>query len=286
MCGVKRYVTNVCMYAALFRLYSGTITQTARRRESVPLVQDTTALEATDTSCFKSSVHSAFYLDCTGLATRLPHGPSPLGMESIGEVSSAAFFSYLEASAYLPVPHTHSSCTTRHKPGSSRPRATRCLKTATPATPLLTLHTRPVPGPPLKPRTGASTLSATATRCPPPPPTVLSMEGHPFPRVGVMDSHTLCVAPRVVLACCGTPGRAVPRGGGGAPNSWVCGPGVIRQFAPPLPTIEGRVSSTWVLPATLGTSGGWAPEAAMGLELPCHKTCIHTYKYRHICINI
>ena len=33
------YVTNVCMYAALFRLYSDTITQTtrhtARRRESV-----------------------------------------------------------------------------------------------------------------------------------------------------------------------------------------------------------------------------------------------------------
>ena len=26
------YVTNVCMYAALFRLYSGIITQTARRR--------------------------------------------------------------------------------------------------------------------------------------------------------------------------------------------------------------------------------------------------------------
>ena len=45
--GGKRYVTNVCMYAALFRVYSGTITQTARRkarrrahyrrrRESVP----------------------------------------------------------------------------------------------------------------------------------------------------------------------------------------------------------------------------------------------------------
>ena len=30
--GGKRYVKNVCMYAALFRLYSGTITQTARRR--------------------------------------------------------------------------------------------------------------------------------------------------------------------------------------------------------------------------------------------------------------
>ena len=27
--GGKRYVTNVCMYAALFRLYSGIITQTA-----------------------------------------------------------------------------------------------------------------------------------------------------------------------------------------------------------------------------------------------------------------
>ena len=35
--GGERYVTNVCMYAALFRLYSGIITQTARRRESVPL---------------------------------------------------------------------------------------------------------------------------------------------------------------------------------------------------------------------------------------------------------
>ena len=30
--GGKRYVTNVCMYAALFRLYYGIITQTARRR--------------------------------------------------------------------------------------------------------------------------------------------------------------------------------------------------------------------------------------------------------------
>ena len=34
--GGKRYVTNVCMYAALFCLYSGIVTQTARRRESVP----------------------------------------------------------------------------------------------------------------------------------------------------------------------------------------------------------------------------------------------------------
>ena len=37
--GGKRYITNVCMYAALFRLYSGIITQTARcrrRTESVP----------------------------------------------------------------------------------------------------------------------------------------------------------------------------------------------------------------------------------------------------------
>ena len=31
--GGKRYVTNVCMYAALFRLYSGRITQTTRRRK-------------------------------------------------------------------------------------------------------------------------------------------------------------------------------------------------------------------------------------------------------------
>ena len=37
--GGGRYVTNVCMYAALFRLYSGTITQTARSRESVPMGQ-------------------------------------------------------------------------------------------------------------------------------------------------------------------------------------------------------------------------------------------------------
>ena len=40
--GGKRYVTNVCMYAALFRLYFGIMTQTARRRarrkESVPMV--------------------------------------------------------------------------------------------------------------------------------------------------------------------------------------------------------------------------------------------------------
>ena len=35
--GGKRYVTNVCMYTALFRLYSGIITQTARRRESIPI---------------------------------------------------------------------------------------------------------------------------------------------------------------------------------------------------------------------------------------------------------
>ena len=30
--GGKRYVKNVCMYAALFRLSSGIVTQTARRR--------------------------------------------------------------------------------------------------------------------------------------------------------------------------------------------------------------------------------------------------------------
>ena len=67
------------------------------------------------------------------------------------------------------------------------------------------------------------------------------------------------------------------KGGGGQapPNSWVCGPGVIRQFAPPLPTIEGRVSSAWVFPATLGTSRGWAPEAVMGLEL--HHATRHIY---------
>ena len=94
----------------------------------------------------------------------------------------------------------------------------------------------------------------------------------------------------------GAPGRAVPGGGGvpgvpvgrgrcrAPPNSWVCGPGVIRQFAPPLPTIEGRVSSAWVFPATLGTSRGWAPEAAMGLEL--HHATRHTYIHTKIYIYI
>ena len=102
----------------------------------------------------------------------------------------------------------------------------------------------------------------------------------------------------------GAPGRAVPGGGGGSrgggggvpgvpvggggcrapPNSWVCGPGVIRQFAPPVPTVEGRVSSAWVFPATLGTSGGWAPEAAMGLEL--HHATRHTYIHTKIYIYI
>ena len=42
---------------------------------------------------------------------------------------------------------------------------------------------------------------------------------------------------------------------------------MIRQFAPPLAPIEGRVSSAWVFLATLGTSRGWAPEAVMGLVL-------------------
>ena len=44
--GGKGYVKNVCMYAALFRLSSGIVTQTARcrarrrrRRESVPSVR-------------------------------------------------------------------------------------------------------------------------------------------------------------------------------------------------------------------------------------------------------
>ena len=81
----------------------------------------------------------------------------------------------------------------------------------------------------------------------------------------------------------GSPGRG---GGGGRapPNSWVCGPGVIRQFASPLPTIEGRVSSAWVFLATLGTSGGWAPEAVMGLEL--HHATRHTYIYIYIYIGV
>ena len=42
--GGKWYVKNVCMYVALFPLYSGIITQTARRmrcRESVPIVRET-----------------------------------------------------------------------------------------------------------------------------------------------------------------------------------------------------------------------------------------------------
>ena len=45
MGGGKRYATNVCMYVALFRSYSGMITQIAHRRarckrckESVPLI--------------------------------------------------------------------------------------------------------------------------------------------------------------------------------------------------------------------------------------------------------
>ena len=56
----------------------------------------------------------------------------------------------------------------------------------------------------------------------------------------------------------GRRGGRFPGGGGGRapPNSWICGLGVIRQFTPPLPTIEGRVSSAWVFPATLGTEGG------------------------------
>ena len=54
-------------------------------------------------------------------------------------------------------------------------------------------------------------------------------------------------------------------------NGWVCGPGVIRQFAPPITPIEGRVSLVWVFLATLGTSGGWTPEAVMGLDSKCTK---------------
>ena len=58
-----------------------------------------------------------------------------------------------------------------------------------------------------------------------------------------------------------------PGGGGGCrapPNSWVCGPCVIRQFAPPLAPIEGRVSSGWVFLAPRGTptsSGSNIPTA-------------------------
>ena len=47
-------------------------------------------------------------------------------------------------------------------------------------------------------------------------------------------------------------------GGGGQapPNSWAWDIGVIRQFAPPLAPIEGRISSAWVFAATLGTHPG------------------------------
>ena len=42
MCRGKQYVENECMYGALFRLYSGIITQIAhrwtRRKGSVPLM--------------------------------------------------------------------------------------------------------------------------------------------------------------------------------------------------------------------------------------------------------
>ena len=77
-----------------------------------------------------------------------------------------------------------------------------------------------------------------------------------------------------------------PGGGGGRapPNTWVCSLGVIQQFEPPLPTIEGRVSSAWVFPATRGTSRGWAPEAVIRLEL--HHATRHTYIQTNIYIHI
>ena len=51
------------------------------------------------------------------------------------------------------------------------------------------------------------------------------------------------------------------------PNSWLCGPGVIRRFAPPLTPMRGTVASAWVFGAALRTSGGWAPEAGKGLDI-------------------
>ena len=42
--------------------------------------------------------------------------------------------------------------------------------------------------------------------------------------------------------------------------------------------------ASWVFPATLGTSGGWAPEAAMGLEL--HHATRHTYIHTKIYIYL
>ena len=57
--GCKRYVSNVCMYVALLRLYSGIITQTARRRESGPIsekkLNDIKEARSRKTSPFASS---------------------------------------------------------------------------------------------------------------------------------------------------------------------------------------------------------------------------------------
>ena len=81
----------------------------------------------------------------------------------------------------------------------------------------------------------------------------------------------------------GPPANSYWGGGGGVvgvqteENSWVCGPGVIRQFAPPLAPIEGGVSSACVFLATQGTSGVWALEAVMGLEV--HNSTIHICMY-------
>ena len=97
----------------------------------------------------------------------------------------------------------------------------------------------------------------------------------------------------------GAPGRAVPGGGGGRFPGFPLGGGAVSGTSEQLgmrprcdptvrtaPTIEGRVSSAWVFPATLGTSGGWAPEAAMGLELhhATRHTYIHTKRYIYIYI--
>ena len=48
-------------------------------------------------------------------------------------------------------------------------------------------------------------------------------------------------------------------------NSWVCGPGVIRQIAPPLPTsMVGFHRLGYFRPRVPETSGLWVFEAVMG----------------------
>ena len=83
--GGERYVTNVCMYAALFHMYSGTITQIAcrrehrrrrrRHRESVPIVS----------RAWGGGLEPKLYLETRGQkkeaemtskGTDIPHSPS------------------------------------------------------------------------------------------------------------------------------------------------------------------------------------------------------------------